>query len=266
MRKGIFIFVFLFIILSVTLINAVPPVTIEFIGEERLVIEANIVDYYKTDTSACIHIFVFNQSNGNIANDPDISCRVELTNDNGTIIINGNLIPHDDHFQMCRNDTVLTERGDYGLMIVCNNSEVYGFKTGFFGLNNYGEVLTEAIEGSHNNAMWFLMILFGFGLFGLIKIDSLLGKFALYWFCHVLFVVGTFAEWNYLHGYALSQIVTEGIFKVLFFVSITAMLPMMILSIAWMIIMFSQSKDIQGLIDRGSTEEDATERILGGKR
>ena len=265
MHKKTLIFFFCMIFM-ISFVSAVPPITTEFVGDQRFVIEANVVDYYKTDTSACVHIFVFNQTSGNIADSTQISCRVELTNDNGTIMMAGTPTPHEDHFQMCRPETLLTERGDYGLMILCNNSNMYGLKTTFFGSNHYGEGLTTAIEGSHNNSMWFLMILFVLSLVGLFKFENPSGKLACYFSTHLLFIIGTFAEWQFLHGYALSSIANEGIFKVLFYVSITAFFPMVMLAIVWMFYIHTMNDDIKGMMDRGMDEDEAYKRAKEKKK
>ena len=250
----------------ISLVSAIPPVTTEFVGDQRYVIEANIVDYYKTNTGACVHIFVFNQTSGGIADSTEVSCYVELTNDNGTRILNVTPEAEDDHFLICRPPTLLTERGDYGMMIICNSSGMYGTKTTFFGLNHYGEGLTDAIAQSHNQSMWFLMILFGLSLLFLIKSESAYGKVAGYFMTHIFFMIGCFAEWQFLHGYALSSIANEGIFKVLFYFSAYAFLPMFLLAIVWMFYVHLLNEDIKGMIDRGMPEAEAHDRAKSGRR
>jgi len=250
-------FAMVMLVMMFSFVSAKPPVTTEFVGDTRYVIEANIMDYYKPDTSACVQIYVFNQTDGTIADNTKISCKARVINTNGTIILVGYPIAHEDHFDMCRNDTILTERGDYGLMILCNDSSQYGTKTTFFGVNNYGEGLTEAIEGSHNNAMWFLMILFGLSLYGLFSIEQPTGKLACYFSAHLIFIIGTFAEWQFLQGYALSPIANEGIFKILFYVSITAFFPMILLAIAWIVYIHLVTDEIADMMDRGMSSEEA---------
>ena len=266
-KKFLYSMILMFCLITmISFVSAVPPITSEFVADRRFVIEANVVDYYATNTGACVHIFVFNQTSGDIADSTEVSCRVELTNSNGTLMLEGFPTAHDDHFQMCRPDTLLTERGDYGLMILCNNSNMFGLKEVYFGLNHYGEGLTDAIAQSHNQSMWFLMILFGLSLFGVFKVENPSGRLACYWMTHLLFVIGTFAEWQFLHGYALSSIANEGIFKVLFYVSITAVFPMILLSIAWMFYIHTMNDTIKGFMDRGMDEDEAYSRSKSNRR
>jgi hypothetical protein len=246
--------------LFLPLISAVPPLTTEFTGDVGFDIEANVMNYYKINEGACVHIYVFNKTDGVIMDNTTVSCTVELTNHNGTVMLSGTPPGEDNHFHMCRNQYIVNDSEVYGLTIVCNDSSKGGYKTHFFEANVLGEGLTEEIASSHNYSIIFLMALFSFALIGLVKTENLALKFGLYWVCHVLFVVGTFAIWQFNEGFALNFIATAEIFKVLFYVSISAMLPMMILSIAWMIVITATSKEITRLIDKGYTPIDAEKR------
>jgi len=132
---------FIFTFFSFNLISAFKPVTTEFTGEQNYVIEANVFDVYKTNEGACVHIYVFNKSGGNIADSTEVSCRIELTNHNGTNLMVGSPTPHEDHFEMCRPATLITEPDIFGLSIVCNDSYMYGIKTAFFEVTTNGKEL-----------------------------------------------------------------------------------------------------------------------------
>ena len=126
---GIFLFIFL---ISITLISSVPPITTEFIGNTGLNIQANLQNYYPINKPAELHIYVFNISNGAIMNSTEVSCYVELTRENGTAIMKGYPAGVRNHFEINRTADIVTDKGTYGLTIVCNNSKIAGYKTGFF--------------------------------------------------------------------------------------------------------------------------------------
>ena len=130
---------FIFTFFSFNLISAFKPVTTEFTGEQNYVIEANVFDVYKTNEGACVHIYVFNKSGGNIADSTEVSCRIELSNHNGTNLMVGSPTTHEDHFEMCRPASLITEPDTFGLSIVCNDSYMYGIKTAFFEVTESGE-------------------------------------------------------------------------------------------------------------------------------
>jgi len=145
MRKLNFVFVLMFLILSVGMVGAVPPVTTEFVGNEGLDIQANVLDYYKINTSAELHIHIFNISNGGILTNTSVDCSAELTDKTGAVVFSGNPAPHDDHFLIMRNSSVVTEVGVYGLTIVCNSSGVGGAKTSFFEATANGEAPADSL-------------------------------------------------------------------------------------------------------------------------
>lgn len=127
------------VLLTISAVKGVPPITTEFIGDTGLGIEANIFDYYKTNEGACAHIYVFNRSNGEILGNDSVSCMVELTDHNGTIIFEGAPEGHSEHFDICRPANIVTKEETYGLTIVCNSSSVGGLKTAFFEATRYGD-------------------------------------------------------------------------------------------------------------------------------
>ncbi len=119
--------VFLFAIMP--MISARPPVTTEFIGDTNLVIEANAMPYYKINEGTSIFIHVFNKSNGVSLDNTQVSCEVELTNHNGTLLLSGTPTYTGDYWTMTRPSTIITERGKYAVIIHCNSSVTAGYKT-----------------------------------------------------------------------------------------------------------------------------------------
>ena len=148
------LFLFLFLLFLFPLVSAVPPITTEFVGDTGLAIETSIMDYYKINDGACIQIFVFNRTNGEILEYPAVSCEVFLSNRNGTELLNGYPTAHLNHFEMCRTPDIVTEIGTYSVTMVCNSSTVGGFNTHYF----------EATETGKPKGIVILIILFGFGL------------------------------------------------------------------------------------------------------
>ena len=100
---------------------------------------------------------------------------------------------------------------------------------------------------------------------GMVKVEDPKATFGLYWVSHLLLVAVTFMLWNGSLNLLTSAPFVIAFFKIMFWVSIISILPMMILSVAWMIYVLATCKDVQNLIDRGSTSEEAWDRI-GSKR
>jgi len=117
--------------------------------------------------------------------------------------------------------------------IIADFNDLGGFSENGLFVNGFGEELTEANASMFNYSMMFLMILFVLTLVGLFMVEHYIGKFALYWIAHLLFVIGTFSMWQFNWGYAISYTGLAGIWKVLFYVSTIAVLPMILLSMVW---------------------------------
>jgi hypothetical protein len=105
--------------------------------------------------------------------------------------------------------------------------------------------------------MLFMMILFLLAVAGIFFVDHYIGKFALYWISHVLFIVGTFSMWQFHQGYEISYFGLAGAWKVLFWVGISAVLPMIILSLAWIFYIHTFNEHVEKLVENGGNVEDA---------
>jgi hypothetical protein len=159
-----------------------------------------------------------------------------------------------------------TDRGFYQAKFQGNDTAFGGASEIECGVNDYGEELSEATASSHNYSMIFLMALFILSLVGLFAFENPAGKLALYWFAHIIFVVGSFSVWQFNQGYALSYMVTAGVFKVLFYVSIIAMFPMILLSLAWIFYIHTMNDDIKKMMNRGMDEGEAIDRARRKRR
>jgi len=162
MKKNLYLMVGIVCIalfLFLPFISAVPPVTSEFVGDVGLDIEANVQDYYKINEGACLHIYVFNKTDGVNMDNTTASCSVELTDHNGTVKLLGTPTGHLNHFEMCRNSTIVDSAEIYGLTIVCNTSEIAGYKTHFFEATITGNETPENLT-----SVFAVMILVLFGI------------------------------------------------------------------------------------------------------
>lgn len=259
MFKKLLLLIFVFLMI-LPLISSPPPITSEFVGTEGFVIVANVQDYYKINEGAEVHIYVFNKSNGVLLDGTLVSCAVELTDHNGTVVLSGNPTIEGNHFHMSRPPNIVSSADTYGLTIVCNDSTLAGYKTAFFEANTYGEGLTEGRSLNFNFGMIFLMILFLMALIGAFKVEHYVGKFACYWVAHLLFIVGTFSLWQFNEGYTLATSGLLGVFKVLFYVSIISMFPMILLSLAWIFWIHVTTDEVRGMMEKGMTSEEAWSR------
>jgi len=256
----------LFFVLMINLVSAVPPITTEFLGDQRYVIEANVMNMYKTNEAACVHIFVFNQTDGTIANSSKVSCKVELTNHNGTVVLESSPTAYENHFQICRPPNIITEPDTYALIMVCNDSSTYGTKTDFFEATSTGVELT---VGKAILYVLFIFILL-FILFAIFFIMSYLPKsnqtdeegkilqisylkhlrLVLWLFAYFVLIAIMFIAFNVAFGYLFEEMTGKILFAIYSILFGFAPLIVIVLMISFFVTFF-QDKQFQKLLNRG---------------
>jgi len=254
----ILVMIFLFAILPI--VSAVKPIT-NIQTTEGYSIEPTEKSAILLNTNHSFELHVFNISSG-MPITSGITCYLHLYHESGEHIYTGetSTVSHifDYSFDLDANN--FSKRGEYEAKFQCNSSTLGGSTQLFFIVNGFGEELTTAHSFKFNSAMLFFMILFLLALGGVIGFETPVGKFACYWVAHTLFIIGTFCMWQFNQGYTTSFLGMVGVWKVMFYVSIFAMLPMIILSIAMMIVYFSTGKEITRLMDHGMSEDEAYRR------
>ena len=258
MHKRSFLFAFLFISLFfISFVSAKPPVTTEFISDSNLVVEANVFEYYPINEGATVFIHVFNKSNGVMLDDAEVDCNVKLTSKNGSLVFSGVPTFSDHHWVMTRPSTVITERGKYALIIHCNSTSLDGYKTFFFEANEFGEGLDIAHSFKFNSAMFFMLVLFMMAIAGLIFSEHYIAKFAFYWVAHLIFIAGNFCIWQFNFGYTTTFTGMASVWKIMFYLGVWSVLPMVILSMAWILYLHAYNENFEKVIKNGGNTEEA---------
>jgi len=249
--------VFVFVMMS--MVSAVKPIT-SVQTTEGYVLDPTQKDYIMTGADHEFELHVYNESNGYPITS-GVTCTIHIYNKNGKYLweASDNTVSHNFDYSFNVNGTNFTQRGEYEAKFTCNNS-VAGLGGGSqltFLVNDYGEELTDANASMFNHSMIFLMILFILALVGLFMVENYIGKFALYWVCHLLFIVGTFSMWQFNWGYTISYLGMAGFWKILFYVSTIAVVPMIFLSMAWIFYIHAFNEHFQKLVDKGNDTETA---------
>lgn len=247
----------LFLLIIIPFVNAVPPITTQFVGNEGLDIQANFQDYYRINEGAELHIFVFNITTGNLVNTSLVSCAVELTDRNGTVLLEGSPTPDGNHYHMTRSSNIVTVAGSYAVTIVCNDSVIAGYKTAFFEASEGGIAINNGKTILIIGLLAVLVFLLFISLYAMFNVEHYIGKFALYWVSHLLFILITFVSWQVgVEGF-LSSVALTGIFNIMFWVSIVAVVPMVFLSMAWIFYIHAFNEHFQKLTEKGVDTEEA---------
>jgi len=258
---------FLFLITIIPSVIAQPPFVQELDISEGFVIEPTLKNFIQKDNSHEFNIHVFNKSNG-VSIIDNVCCYMHLYNKTGSHIYQGRNCVVDFNFDYTFfvDSGNFSDFGYYQAMFQCNSSVFGGFSEINFGVNGYGEELTVETTHMHNWSMLFLMILFILAIMGLFYFENPVGKWACYFIAHLFFIVGTFSVWQFNENYSIYFEATASIFKVLFYVSITALFPILILAIAWMVYYHTMNDTIKKMMNSGMEFDEAYGRAKSRRK
>ncbi len=259
----------IFLMVIVPMVSAKDPKTST--GENNLEIKIPDRDFFAIGEVYEFAFHVSNQENGVALTSTDtFFCDFHLYGSGGNHIWTSRQtqadLQHLYDLEFVPNANNFSERGEYYFNMYCecddcsiiaDFNDLGGFSENGLFVNGFGEELTEANASMFNYSMMFLMILFVLTLVGLFMVEHYIGKFALYWIAHLLFVIGTFSMWQFNWGYAISYTGLAGIWKVLFYVSTIAVLPMILLSMVWIFYIHAFNEHFQKLVDKGEDTETA---------
>ena len=264
MHKKTFVLLFC-MIFFLSLVSAVKPLS-SVETTQGFIVESVDQTYVRTGEDYEFEVHVFNATTGLHINE-GISCYFHMYNKSGNHIVELEDSTSGHNFDYSFNVAGGNwTRGNFVVKIQCNATNYGGGEELFVRVNDYGEELTDPLGSNFHQGMWMLMILFSISLFGVFKVENPSGKLACYWVAHLFFVIGTFSVWQYNMGYTIAYSGLAGIFKVLFYVSITAVFPMILLSIAWMFYIHTMNDTIKGFMDRGMDEDEAYSRAKSNRR
>jgi len=257
MHKNQLIFLSFLFILSLTLVSTAPPVTEVQQFQEGYTIVESKHEYLKLNTDYVYNFFVYNASNGVLIDNSTVVCTFSLANDSGNILFSSNATYFSGgYWQMNILGSNFTNTGSYPYGVSCQN-DFGGSLSGIFVLNEAGVEMTQARSILVMGLMMLLLLLLLSGLFSLYYVENYIGKFALYWVCHVLLIVITFIGWQVSVEGLLDGMGFTGIFRIMFWVLTLAVLPMIILSGTWIFYIHTFNEHFQKLIDKGEDAETA---------
>lgn len=130
----------------------------------------------------------------------------------------------------------------------------------YFDVTPNGEEPNQAKTLFYVVSLCILVVFLLLSLTGLFKFEDYKGRFALYWTSHLLVVAITFTAWDMCGEFLTGTPFITGMFKILFYFSIIAIFPMVILSLAWIFYTHTVTEEISRLMQGGMDVETAFKR------
>lgn len=252
---GIVVLLFMF-----SFVSAVPSLTqVNVGGDNGLQIYYPAFDYVPQEMAFILYLHVSNISNGFPMSNKNISCHLHLYNTTGQHTCESNLIKDangwDHEIDLLGSN--FSEVGQYSFYIWCNNSYIGGEARGTFYVTESGVEITEGRSILVVGLMAILCLFVFASLFILFSVESYMAKFISYWISHLLIVIIFFVGWQVGVEGLLGGMALTGIFRILFWIFLLAVLPMIYVSISWIVYIHTFNENFQKLIDKGADTETA---------
>ena len=170
---------------------------------------------------------------------------------------------YDFTYNYCNNNLL----GDYFYTVCGDPTDKDPCKTFSYTVTESGIETTEQRTNSYIALIGLLFFFFLISIIAFFKVENYIGKFAMYWISHVLFILITFVGWQIGVEGLLDSTALIGIFRILFYVSTVTVLPMIFLSMAWIFYIHAFNEHMQKLLDKGNDPETAfamTKKKKGG--
>lgn len=271
-KTTILLFAMIFLFAILPLVSSAPPfVSTNTQGGCQIV--PLIRDTLKQNADFDFNFHVINQSNGYPLSNSSISCVFHLYNQTGDHVFFENLKndPISEHFVINEfvariNGTNFSKVGNYAYQVQCNGTATVGgcAEKGLFIVTPSG---IEATTGRAliDMGLLFVLLLFLTGaVFIFTSSENLLAKVGMFGFGYLLLIAITFISWNMATDFLLSAPFIADMFRILFFVLIIGAFPLLLGAFAWYVIMLFRIKEIERLMGKGMSYDEA-ERRQGAK-
>jgi len=187
---------------------------------------------------------------------------VKITAPNGsTIIRNSSATWNETYFNHSFPTAII---GEYSVLAITPQTNTTSELT--YEVTNTGQTLSSGESFLYVAGLFILIILFSLSIFGLFKVDNYVGKFTLFWVSYLLLIGLTFSLWQFTVQYSDQYNAVAGLFKVFFYFIIFAMLPCILLSVAWIVYIHTVTTEMKRLMEKGCSVEEAFSRAKSKRR
>lgn len=135
-----------------------------------------------------------------------------------------------------------------------------GSDMNWFRVTPNGEILSSGVACLYLGFIGILLIFLIISIIGIFKAEHYIGKFTLYWVSHLLFIAISFIGWNVTSNFLLTYSFVTGMFKIMFYFSLIATFPMVLLSLVWVFWIHMMTEEIRSMMDKGMNSEEAWDR------
>lgn len=258
----------LVMILGIFLISLVASAPTKFSGASTIGIDVEhpYLDPYKINDTVKFHFHIFNTSNGLPikANTSATTCSFHLYNGTGSHLFKNNYAVGSDDildYEQIINGGNFTKAGQYAYVFQCNNSAEGGYYSNSFMVTPNGEIATTGKAIFYIGLLFVLLFFLGVSIYFFTDTDNLLGKVGSLGVGYLLLIAVTFISWNMASDFFISATFLINMMEILFYVLLIGLFPLIIGLFIWYFLLLWKIKEIERLMSKGFSYEDANRRI-----
>lgn len=108
-----------------------------------------------------------------------------------------------------------------------------------------------------------LILFLSLSIYGIVKVENMYGRFALFWVAWIFLIAVSFIAWNLSSDFLTSAPFVVSMFKIVFYFVMIASFPLMLGSIAWVVYIHTVTDEMKAMMERGMSPEEAWSRKRG---
>lgn len=260
-KRIVLMLAFLFLLTIMPLVSSAPPVTTVQQFQEGYVIRPPQDTVLKVGETHDFDLHVFNISNGK-AIISGISCYLHLYGTDGdhlTTLQTSTPVMFDYEFSVMGAN--FSTAGDYYINYQCNSSTLGGYESNGLLVTPNGNEITTPKSIFYVGLLSILIFFFAITIFSFTQFNNLLNRVAMIGLGYLLSIAITFIGWNMASDFLISSPFLIDMLRILFLVLVIGFFPLVIGGFAWYFIQLFQIKEIQDLMNKGMSEDEAYRRV-----
>lgn len=254
-----FLLMFIFAIFFLSFISSAPPFQSNTFSGYQIKYPAQ--DLLKVNQSFKIDLHVYNISTGLPINS-GLTCYVHFYNSTGmhTITLAQNTPAHVYDYEFLIDGKNISISGHYSYVAQCNSSAFGGFVDVPLEVTPNGEEATTGKAVFYIGLLAVLLFFLGISIYFFSDTDNLLTKVGSLGIAYLLLIAVTFIAWAMASDFLTSSPFLIAMLNILFIVLVIGAFPLLIGMFAWYVIMVFQIKEINRLMEKGLSFDEAKRR------
>lgn len=241
------------------LVNSAPP----FITStgDGLEIFINFQEALSVNQEYEVEIHVTNKTNG-VPISSGISCSLHLYSASGDHLFSGtdNTPSNNLDYSFLLNASNFSNNGEYPYFAFCNSSTLGGSISSFFAVTPNGEIGTTSKAIFYSGLIFVLIFFLGVAIYNFIEFDNLLNRVGMLGVIYLLLIAITFISWHMASDFIISSPFLISMLRIMFLLLVIGLFPLVLGGFAWYVLMLFKIKEINRLMTKGFSLEDAKRR------